>query len=164
MTSLVFPIRAAIQLTDKNLLPVKLEGVLFRVQLLARRNNDFTLQPFSSDLDGLVTISRKEMESEVAAHYGCGLTDYADVSECVPSVEIRLLSEDDIRRAPEARIAVCKNLLAGELDRWNIMEEFPDVYRNARDRILLCDQSPTIHDDWDEAEAKYSHNCIVVPR
>ena len=164
MTSLAFPIRAAIQLTDKNLLPRKLEGVLFRVRLLARRNNDFTLQPFSSDLDGLVTISRQEMESEAAAHYGCGLTDYADVSECVPPVEIRLLSEDDIRRALEVRITVCKNLLAGEPDRWNIMEELPDVYRNARDRILLCDQSPIIHDDWDEAEAEYSYNCIVLPR
>jgi hypothetical protein len=64
MNNLVLPNRVVIQLMDKNTVP--LDGrVLSRVQLFARHKNDFTLQPFASDGEGLVVISKKEMEAEV---------------------------------------------------------------------------------------------------
>jgi hypothetical protein len=116
MNNLVLPNRVAIQLVDTDKRPLKMANVLFRVRLFARYKSDFTLQPFASDGNGLVTNSRNELEAEVAAAYDSGLMDYAHVSTCSPSVEIRLLSGEDIHRAIEAR-KIWTNLLAGERDR-----------------------------------------------
>ena len=80
MNSLVLPDRVVIQLVDKNLLRVRLAGVLFQVRLFAKHKNDFALQPFASDGDGLVTILRNEIEAEIAAAYDSGLMDYSSVS------------------------------------------------------------------------------------
>jgi hypothetical protein len=163
MNNLVLPNRVAIQLVDTDKRPLKMEDVLFRVRLFARRKSDFTLQPFASDGNGLVTISRNEVEAEVAAAYDSGLMDYAHVSTCAPSVEIRLLSGEDIHRAIEAR-KIWRNLLAGERDRWDSMEQLLDVYRKANNGKLLADQSPSIRDDWDEVEAEYTYDFVVLPR
>lgn len=164
MKGLVLPLRAVIQLTDKSLLPLRLEGILFRLTFFAGRKNDFHLGPFSSDRDGLVTISRREMEAGVSDHYETGLMDYARLSECVPSVEIRLLAQDDIQRAIDVRKMTWTSLLPGERERWNSMEELLDAYKNARNKTLFCDQSPPIRDDWDKAEAEYAYSFVVVPR
>ena len=163
MNSLVLPNRVVIQLVDKNLFPLKLGGVLFQVQLFASHKSDLTLQPFASDGDGLVTISRKELDAEIAANYDSGLMDYAPVSDCASTVEIRLLAEDDIHHAVEAR-RTWKRLLAGERDRWNSMEQLLNVYRRAKNASLFSDQSPPIHDAWDKAGAEYSYNCVVVTK
>ncbi len=163
MNNLVLPNRVVIQLVDKNLLPLKMAGVLFRVQLFARHKNDFTLQPFASDGEGIVAIVKQAMEAEVAANYDSGVMDYAHVSDCRPSVEIRLLSEDDIDRAVEAR-KIWNQLLTGERDRWNSMDQLLNVYRSANNRKLLADQSHSIRDHWDKAGAEYSYSCVVVPR
>jgi len=61
MNNLVLPNRVAIQLVDTDKRPLKMADVLFRVRLVARHKSDFTLQPFASDGNGLVTISRNEL-------------------------------------------------------------------------------------------------------
>jgi hypothetical protein len=53
--------------------------------------------------------------------------------------------------------------LDGERDR-NSIEELLNVYRCANNRKLLPAQSHSIRDDWGEAGAEYSYNCVVVPR
>jgi len=163
MKNLVLPNRVSIQLVDLKSLPLKLKNVLFRVRLSARHKNDFTLQPFVSDGDGLVTILSNELEAEVAANYDSGLMDYGHVSDCSPTVEIRLLSEDDIYRAIAAR-KIWKLLLAGERDRWKSIEQLLDVYKSANNGRLLQDRSSAIHDEWDKNGAEYSYSCMVVPR
>ncbi len=122
---------------------------------LARRKNDFTLQPFASDQEGLVTILRKEIEAAVAATYDSGLMDYAHVSDCFPTVEIVLLSDDDIDRAVAAR-KIWIHLLAGERDRWNSIEQLLNVYRNASNNRLLSERSLPIRDNWERDGAEYS--------
>lgn len=99
----------------------------------------------------------------MAAHHDSGLMDYGHVSECAPTVEIRLLSEDDIHRAIEAR-KIWKLLLAGERDRWKSIEQLLNVYKSANNVRLLLDQSPAIRDEWDKDGAEYAYSCIVVPR
>jgi hypothetical protein len=163
MNNLVLPKRVVIQLVDKKVLPLKMARVLFRVRLFARHKNDFTLQPFASNGEGLVSISRQEMEADVVANYDSGVMDYAHVSDCVPFIEIQLLSEDDIHRAIEAR-KIWKHLLAGERDRWTSIDQLLNVYRTANNRKLLSDQSDPIRTHWDQAGAEYSYNYIVVPR
>jgi hypothetical protein len=121
------------------------------------------LQPFVSDGDGVCTISRNELEAEVAAQYDAGLMDYAHVSGCAPSVEICLLSGEDIHRAIEAR-KVWTNLLAGERDRWDSMAQLLDVYRRATSGRLCADQSPSIRDDWDKVGGEYAYDFVVPTR
>jgi len=144
--NLILPDRVEIQLLDAEKLPLKMAGVLFRVHLFARKKSDFTLQPFSSDAEGLVTIAKKDIEACVAAEYDSGLMDYSHVGDCAPSVEIGPLSQDDIARAIEAR-ETWTSLLAGERDRWTSIEQLLDVYRNSNNGRLLFDQSPPIRDD-----------------
>jgi hypothetical protein len=164
MNSLVLPNKVVIKLLDKHLLPVRLAGVLFNVRLFARHKDNFTLGPYASDGDGLVTILREEIDAEINANYDSGWMNYGRVSDCVPAVEIRLLSEDDIHRAVEARKKVWKDLLAGERDRWSSMEQLLTVYESAKNVSLLIDESTPIRDEWDEDGAEYSYNCVVVPR
>jgi hypothetical protein len=65
--------------------------VLFRVRLFARRRNDFILQPFAPDGEGLATILETELEANVEAAYDSDLMGNVSVSEGFSSVEICLL-------------------------------------------------------------------------
>ena len=162
MNNLVLPNRVAIQLVDTDKRPLKMADVPFRVRFFARHKSDFTLQPFASDGNGVCTISRNEVEAEVAAHYDSGLMDHAHMRGCSPSVEICLLSAEDIHRAIEAR-KFWTNLLAGERDRWDSIEQLLDVYRKANNGRLFADQSPPIRDDWDKVGAEYTYDFVVLP-
>jgi hypothetical protein len=161
--NLILPNRVAIQLVDPDNLPIKMGRVLFRIRLSARRKNDFILQPFASDDDGLVKILRKELEANVEDVYDSDLMGHVSVSECVPSVEIRILSQDDIDRAIEAR-KIWTTLLVGERDRWTRIEQLLDVYKNANNRLLFTDQLPSIRDDWNKVGAEYSYKFVVGAR
>jgi hypothetical protein len=161
--NLILPNRVAIQLTGTERVPLAMAGVLFRIQLFARQKNDFRLQPFASDSGGLVTISRKDIEAAVAAKYDSGLMDFHDVNNCFPSVEISLLSQNDIDRAIEAR-KTWTSLLKGERDRWTSVKQLLDVYRNANNRRLLSDGLPPIRDDWNKPGVEYSYTFAVAPR
>ncbi len=163
MNNLVLPNRVAIQSVDSDKRPLKMADVLFRVLFFARPKSDFTLQPFASDGNGVCTISRNEVEAEVAAHYDFGLMDYAHVSGCSTSVESCLLSGEDIHRTIEAR-KIWTNLLAGERDRWDSMEQLLDVYRKANNGRRFADQSPSIRDNWDKVGAEYTYDFVVLPR
>jgi hypothetical protein len=89
--------------------------------------------------------------------------DYVHVGTCSPSIEIPLLSGEDIPRAIEAR-KIWTNLLAGERDRWDSMERLLDVYRKVNNGRLFADRSPSIRDDWDKIGAQYTYDFIVLPK
>jgi hypothetical protein len=61
--------------------------------------------------------------------------DHYRVDDCFPTIEIRLLSEDDIHRPTEARGKTWKVLLAGERDRWNSIEELLKMYGEANNNM-----------------------------
>lgn len=151
-----------IQLVKKDKSPLRIPNVLFRVAAFAAIKDDFVLQPFASDSQGLVTITKKELEAGVADCHDSGLMNYAHVNGCSASVEIRLLTVHEIRRAVEAR-RVWKNLLAGERDRWASLEQLLDLYRDSNNGSLLIDQSPPWRVKWNEKEAEYSYTCMVAP-
>ena len=163
MDNLILPTRVTIQLVNKNKLPLRIPYVLFRVTAFAAIKDNFVLQPFASDSEGLVTITKKELEARVADCHDSGLMNYAHINGCSASVEIRLLTDDDIRRAVEAR-RVWNNLLARERDRWASLEQLLDLYRNSNNGSLLIDRSPPWCVKWSEKEAEYSYKCTVVPR
>ena len=161
--NLILPDRVAIQLVGADNVPIKIGYVLFRIRLSARRKNDFVLQPFESDDEGRVGILKKELEANVRDAYDSDLMGHASVSECVPSVEIRILSQEEIDRAIEARM-IWTTLLAGERDRWTSIEQLLDVYKNANNWLLFSDQSPLIRDDWNVVGAEYSYKFVVAEK
>lgn len=161
MDSLILPERVTIQLVDKNKSPVSISNVLFGIRAFARRKNDFNLQPFPTDSGGLVTITKKELEADVAANYDSGVMDYAHIGDCSPFVEIRMLTEGEINGAVEAR-KIWKKLLAGERDRWRSLDQLLTVYRNANNGRLLADESPPMRVAWKTDGADYSYNFVAA--
>jgi hypothetical protein len=164
LKNLVIPDKAAVQLVGKNLLPLRLACAIFRVTFFARRRNNFTLQPFVSDENGLVSILKRDIQAHIRANYSEDLMGHYSVDDCIPSLEIRLLTADDVAGAIKARTEIWTDLLEGERDRWNSMDELLSVYRSATNATLLSDQSPPIRDDWNRVGVEYSYNCVVVPR
>lgn len=84
VNNLVLPNRVALQPVDKNLLPVRLAGVLFEITLFARQTNDFNLSPFGTDADGLVTIPRRDIDAEVKSNYDSDLMGHGHVTTVPP--------------------------------------------------------------------------------
>jgi hypothetical protein len=164
MKNLVLPNKVEIQLVEKSLFPVRLEAVLFEIRLFARYKNDFILGPFASDDSGLVKIVKKDMESEIASNYDSDLMGHSRVEDCLPTVDIRLLSEDDIRRAAEARSKTWRALLAGERDRWDSIEQLLKMYQDANNKHLVVEQASPNRHDWNKPGAEYSYNFVVTKR
>ncbi len=165
MASLILPDQVTIQLIDSDNCPVRIPNVLFRITAFARRKNDFQLQPFATDSEGLVSITKKELEAEATAHYDSGVMDYGHISACSPIVEIRMLTNEDIKRAVEAR-KIWANLLAGERDRWKSLEELLTLYSNANNdrlRPSLPHESSSLCVSWNMPGITYSHRFVVAP-
>jgi hypothetical protein len=139
-----------------------ISNVLFRITAFARRRNDFHFQPFATNEEGTATITKQELEAGAANEYDSDLMGHVGVEECLPSVEIRLLSPEDIRRAIEAR-KTWTQLLSGERERWSSLEELLATYRNANNRRLLVRDSSSIRADWSTPGAEFSYECVVTP-
>jgi len=120
--NLILPDRVTIQLINAQQHALKVEGVLFRVHFFARVKNDFNLQPFATNAEGLVIILRTEIEANIADHYATSLMDHHAVDDCFPTVEISMLTQEDISRAIEAR-KIWSSLLPGERERWASLDE-----------------------------------------
>ena len=163
MANLVLPQRVTIQLADKEHHPLRVPNVLFRITAFASRKNDFRFQPFASTAEGVAVVVKQEIEDGIADCYDAGVMDYAHISECSASVEIALLTEQDIARAIEAR-NVWRKLLVGERRRWDSLEQLLDVYRNSNNGKLAVGRSLPMRVTWNELGAEYSYNYVVVPK
>jgi hypothetical protein len=157
---LVLPERVTVQLVDRNGTPVRMSDVLFRITAFARQKNDYRLQPFATDSEGLATITREQLEAEVAANHESGLMDYAHISRCSPVVEIGLLTDEEIRGAIDAR-KIWTSLLAVERDRWESLEQLLTLYRNANNSGLLAPE-PAMRLVWNGRGTEYSYLFLVV--
>ena len=161
--SLILPNRVSIQLIDENHDPVGLANVLFSITAFARRRNDFHFGPFPTDGEGIARITKQQLDAGVADEYESDLMGHVGVEECLPSVEIRVLSPEDIGRALEAR-KYWRHLLSGERKRWSSLDELLALYRNATNiRLLMVPDSSAIRADWSAPEAEFSYEFIVTP-
>src|SRR5690348_1277701 len=106
-------------------------NVLFGIAAFSTtRKNDYHLQPFGTDSAGLATITKDQLEAEVAASVSSGLMDYDPISGYSSSVEIRMLTEEEIKQAVKARKTIWRVLLDGERDRWQSIEELLAFYEH----------------------------------
>jgi hypothetical protein len=161
--NLVLPEQITVQLIDSNGSSIRMSNVLFRITAFARRKNDYSLAPFATDDEGLATITKAQLESEVAADLDSGVMDHAAISTCSPIVEIHLLTDEEIRRAIEARSTIWKGLLSGERDRWQSIEQLLAVYKNANNHRLLA-LEPTLRPVWNGVEKNHSYVFPVAVR
>jgi hypothetical protein len=159
---LVLPEQVTVQLVDSSGSPAKMADVLFQITAFARQKNDYHLQPFATDREGLATITREQLDAEVAANHDSGLMDYVHISKCSSAVEIRPLTDEETLRAIEAR-KVWSSLLAGERDRWESLGQLLNLYRNANNSRLSV-LEPTMRVVWDGRGTEYSYLFIVVAR
>jgi hypothetical protein len=164
MESLILPARVAIQLVDRNGGALKTPNVLLRITAFAARKDDFLLQPFASDNDGLVTILKKDLEAEVAACHDSGLMNYGHIRECSSSVAIRLLTDEELKKVVDARSKIWNNLLMGERDRWNSMEQLLTLYKTANNSRFLPGQALPMRVKWNKDGAEYSYKFVLVAR
>lgn len=160
MPPLKLPSRVLIQLVDENDSPVCVPNVLFRVTAFASYKNDFHLGPFASDGAGIVTITKSDLDAGIADCYESGLMDYSNISGCSSRVEIRLLSDEDIRRAIDAREKIWTKLLPGERTRWKSIGELLNLYKSANNARFVPD---AIRMNWSEEGAEYSNIFAVAP-
>ena len=128
---MVFPENITLRLLDSKQDPLRIAGVLLGVRIFAERKNDFFLQPFVTDNDGAVVVSKRELMAEVAAHYDSGLMDYMAVEGAKSVVEVCAVSVAEIRVAIDSRSKVWTRLLAGERERWSSIEQLVETYRRA---------------------------------
>jgi hypothetical protein len=164
MSLKVLPEQVKIQLVDGSNHPIRMPNVLFGITVFAAtQKNDYHLQPFGTDSEGLATITKNQLEAEVAANVSSGLMDYGHISGYSSSVEIRMLTEEEIKRAVKARKTIWRMLLDGERGRWQSVEELLAFYEHANNRRLLA-LKPAMRVTWSWDTAEYSYNFPVAYR
>jgi hypothetical protein len=131
MASLLLPDKVVLRLVDSASNPFRVANVLFFIHTFAKRKNDFTLGPFVTDREGVVTITKQDLLAETTAHYDSGLMDYDAVENCQPIVEIASMKPSEIETALEARTRIWRRLLRGQSERWGTIEDLRNLYRTA---------------------------------
>ena len=158
--NLILPEKVRILVTDADGGAVEIPNLLFRIHAFARRKNDFLLQPFATNSNGIADVSGQELLAEVNAHFDSGLMDYCPILECNEKVEISLLSKDDIHHAIYSRTHIWKTLLAGERDRWNSLEHLIALYRSAANSKV---QAAPITMKWNGSQPEYIVRVVAKP-
>jgi len=157
--TLVLPEKVRLKLTDASGKSVALADVLFRIHAFARWKNDFDLQPFPTNSEGVAFISRSELMAEVSATYDSGLMDYRGIDECSTRVEISALTIDEIQRAIHARTTVWRQLLKGEEKRWSSIKALIELYRRAANGQVRAEP---VRADWDGRQSEYEHSVVAT--
>jgi len=158
LNGLIFPEEITLRLEDVSHQPVQVPDVLLGIRIFAMRKNDFFLQPFVTDGDGVAIVKKRDLLAEVAAHYDSGLMDYVEVESSQPTVEIRAITEAEIAKIIHARTHVWKSLLRGEADRWSSIEQLIEVYRRAANAKLSIS---SLRKDWGVRAAHCNYALVT---
>ncbi len=116
---LYFPDILAVRILDEND-ETPVQGIAVMLTLFARKKNDYHMIPQLSDAQGWIQIRREWVERQVEIDRNLFIMDYASsVEECSEGVELRVMSEDEIRRAISAMQTyrgVLGNSIVGPID------------------------------------------------
>ena len=127
MSKLILPDKIRVRLVKPRQLDLPVDNILLYIKTHARHKNDFELGPFVSDKDGIITISKSDLDNEVAATYDSGLMDYSSIDSNFSFVELRLYDQVEIDKLIESRTKAWKTLLKGETERWTSMNHLVDT-------------------------------------
>jgi hypothetical protein len=159
MSRIVLPEKVILRLVDRQGHAICFRNVLFMVHVIATRKNNFTLGPFPSDENGIVTITKGDLLADAAAHYHSGLMDYDRIEDCQPDVKIATMSSQEVDRALESRTKVWTMLLGGEAQRWGSLEELRNVYRTAANNTVSAEP---IAASWNGASSDYEYRVVTT--
>jgi hypothetical protein len=139
----------------------------FGVRTFARVKNDYHLGPFFSD-QGVVRITREELERSVRIELSFGLMDYRPLDECFALVEIAhwspALVEGAIeRRATELREGRFFSEL--EAERWGTPAAYVKRLQDTANRRLAAaiPGAQVIRDEWDGTAPQREYAYRVDP-
>ena len=154
---LQLPELTKIQLLDTTSSPLRLSGVIVFIKASARRKNNYSLGPYWSNSDGLIEIRKEDLLSEVDSTHDSGLMDYAGINQCYPNVRIEIQNKSDIERITHCRKTAWKNLLRGEKERFQSMEEMISVYESSPNAgFELKDEDRVSEVVWDGSHSTCS--------
>ena len=136
-------------------------SIAFSVDTFARAKNDYHLGPFFSR-NGVLTITRFELERAAAVELEFGLMDYRSLSECYPLIEIRAWSAADIERAIARRQPELKRgrfFSDRETEWWGSPAEYVQRLETSGNRNLDDPVWFRIRDEWDgtKGECEYEY-------
>ena len=162
MTKFILPDKITVKLVKPQHQNFSVENILLYIKTNARHKNDFYLGPFVSDENGLITITKKDLDNKVTATYESGLGDYSSIENSFSFVELRLYDQNEIDKMIESRTNVYTSLLNGEKERWTSINHLVDTLKKSNNKhLLLYDSTKSIRADFDGTQNEYEFQLDV---
>ena len=165
MTKFRLPDKITVKLVKQRQQDIPLDNILLYIKTFARHKNDFYLGPFASDKNGVITITKNDLDNEVTATYESGLMDYSSIDNSFTFVELRLYDQDEIDKMIKSRTNVWTSLLNGEKERWTSINHLVDTLKKSNNKhLLLYDSTKRIRADFDGTHSEYEFQLDIYKK
>ena len=165
MTKFILPEKITVRLVKPEQQDFSIDHILLYIKTNARHKNDFYLGPFVSDKDGVITITKNDLDNEVIATYESGLMDYSSIENSFTFVELRLYDQDEIKKMIKSRTKVWTSLLKGEKERWTSIDHLVDTLKKSNNKLLqLYDSTKRVRADFDGTQNKYEFQLEIYKK
>jgi len=165
MTKFLLPDRIIVKLVKQRQQDVTIDNILLYIKTNARHKNDFNLGPFVSDKNGIITITKNDLDNEVTATYESGLMDYSSIENSYSFVELRLYDQNEIDKMIESRTKSWTSLLKGEKERWTSINHLVDTLKKSNNKhLLLYDSTKRIRADFDGTQNEYEFQLDIYKK
>ncbi len=165
MTKFILPDKITVKLIKPRKENFSVDNILLYIKTNARNKNDFYLGPFVSDKNGVITITKKDLDNEVTATYESGLMDYSSIENSFSFVELRLYDQNEIDKMIESRTKTWTSLLKGEIERWISINRLVDTLKQSNNKHLLLDESTKrIRAEFDGTQNEYEFQLEIYQK
>jgi hypothetical protein len=165
MTKFILPDKITVKLIKPRKENFSVDNILLYIKTNARNKNDFYLGPFVSDKNGVITITKKDLDNEVTATYESGLMDYSSIENSFSFVELRLYDQNEIDKMIESRTKTWTSLLKGEIERWISINRLVDTLKQSNNKHLLLDESTKrIRAEFDGIQNEYEFQLEIYQK
>jgi len=165
MNKFIIPDKVTVKLVKPRQQDFPVDHILLYIKTNARHKNDFCLGPFVSDKDGIIKITKADIENEVTATYESGLMDYSNIENCFTFVELRLYEQAEIDKMINIRTKVWTSLLNGENQRWTSINHLIETLKKSNNKhLLLYDSTKRLRADFDGAQEEYEFQLDIYKR
>ena len=124
--------KVEIQIVNNNGLPENISEIAIRIHVFARKQNDYLLGPYFSNDEGIIEISKEEIEYEIQATLDSGLMDYFPIEDALTMAKIYPYSSMEIEKMIKTRKNSWRMLLKGEDKRWKTIRELINKLENSK--------------------------------
>jgi hypothetical protein len=165
MTKFILPDKITVKLVKQRQQDIPVDNILLYIKTHARHKNDFYLGPFVSDKNGVITITKNDLDNEVTATYESGLMDFSSIENSFTFVELRLYDQNEIDKMIESRTKSWTSLLKGEKERWTSINHLVDTLKKSNNKhLLLYDSTKRIRADFDGTQNEYDFQLDIYKK